>query len=52
METIEVRTEPSQPTPEHATAVVVDPAKCPTCLSGVDPTLGGNLFQEALIEGL
>jgi hypothetical protein len=52
MEKIEVRTQPSQPAPEQLSSVVVDPAKCPTCLSGVDPSLGGNLFQEALREGL
>lgn len=52
MENIEVRTQPSQPAPEPLSSVVVDPAECPTCISGTDPTIGGRLFQEALRDGL
>lgn len=44
-------TQEAQPQPE-ATRTVLDPAECPTCVSGVDPNLGGFLFQEALRESL
>ena len=52
METIEVRNE--NPAVQAPVAIVksVDPVECPTCVSGVDPSIGGNLFQEALHEGL
>jgi hypothetical protein len=52
MEKIEVRTQPNQPAPEQLRSVIVDPAECPTCISGTDPTIGSGLFQEALLEGL
>jgi hypothetical protein len=53
MEKIEVRTEPNHPqAPATVREIVVQPGECPTCISGADPTLGGNLFQEALREGL
>ena len=28
------------------------PVECPTCVSGVDPTIGSTLFQEALHDGV
>jgi hypothetical protein len=52
MEKIEVRTEPNPQTAPALSSIVVQPGECPTCLSGADPTLRGNLFQEALREGL
>jgi len=39
-----------QTTPEHI--VSIEPAECPTCVSGVDPSVATSLFQEALNEGL
>jgi hypothetical protein len=41
-----------EPTPERMAAL--SPEECPTCLSGLDPTLrdSGGLFQEALLESL
>lgn len=33
---------------------IVSPVEgeCPTCVSGLDPSIGGSLFQEALRESL
>jgi hypothetical protein len=54
MEKIEVRTElnPAMQAPVELTIKSTDPVECPTCVSGVDPTIGGGLFQEALHDGL
>jgi hypothetical protein len=40
-----------EPAPEHAADY---PAECPTCLSGIDPTIrdSGGLFQEALLDSI
>lgn len=40
-----------EPAPEHAT-VTEYPVECPACMSGIDPTVGIGLFQEALLESL
>jgi hypothetical protein len=37
-----------EPAPERAEY----PVECPTCMSGIDPTVGIGLFQEALLESL
>ena len=42
--------EPQPQQPE--TSTVLSPEECPTCVSGVDPFIRGNLFQEALNESL
>ena len=40
-----------EPTPEHLKEL--DPAECPTCVSGLEPTVIGNgLFHEALLDSL
>ena len=45
------QTQEVQPQPE-ATFTIDNPTECPTCVSGADPLIGGNLFQEALLESL
>lgn len=41
-----------EPAPERIRTL--SPEECPTCVSGVDPTISdsGSLFQEALLESL
>jgi hypothetical protein len=50
MEKIEVRTE-TNPAPAEFVQTIT-PGECPTCVSGVDPTIGAGLFQEALHDGV
>jgi len=48
---MENQTQEVQPQPAAATLIDA-PTECPTCVSGADPLIGGNLFQEALLESL
>jgi len=50
MEKIEVRTETNSAPAEFVETIT--PGECPTCVSGVDPTIGSTLFQEALHDGV
>jgi hypothetical protein len=53
MEKVEIQAATSSPTTvKERTDIVVTPGECPTCVSGVDPTIGAGLFQDALLEGL
>jgi hypothetical protein len=55
MDRVEMKPEMSIPMTQNAAPeriIVRDPAECPTCVSGVDPTIDSGLFQEALREGL
>ena len=29
---------------------IQSPDECPTCISGLDPDIGGRLFQDALLD--
>jgi len=48
---MENTTQEVQTTPEH---IVRSPeeGECPTCVSGLDPSVGTSLFQEALRDAL
>jgi hypothetical protein len=56
MENVEILVEETavnlQPAAPERASVIISPEECPTCVSGVDPSVGGSLFQEALREGL
>lgn len=54
MDRVEMKPEMSIPMPNTApeSIVITDPAECPTCVSGVDPTIDSGLFHDALREGL
>ncbi len=52
MEKIEVRTETAAQAPADFVSTITQPGECPTCVSGVDPTIGSTLFQEALHDGV
>ena len=53
MERIEVRIETANPAVQAVELIkTITPTECPTCVSGVDPTIGSTLFQEALHDGV
>lgn len=44
-------TQEVQPQPE-TNRDLISPTECPTCVSGLDPGVAGELFREALLESL
>lgn len=52
MEKIEIRTETNAAQAPADFVSTITPGECPTCVSGVDPTIGSTLFQEALHDGV
>jgi hypothetical protein len=51
MENMTQEAQVQQVAPEHMVKSPT-PGECPTCISGLDPTIGTDLFQEALRESL
>jgi hypothetical protein len=47
---MENMTQEVQTAPEHI--VISEQGECPTCVSGLDPSVGTSLFQEALRDSL